>query len=342
MKKKLHIHVMHYRQEQLIYQATKEQLGDALARHADVADLVTITVSAVEKYKPVDWTKDDLENYLRLASGADVLYGYTFLTEGVSDYAPDLKWMQSASSGVEQLMPFDWIPDGVTLTNSRGIHQERSGESFAMYLGMLGMQIPKLFTQQCKGEWKAARATALAGRTLVLIGVGSQGGEMARQAKKFGMKVVGMDPFVREHPCCDEIAPFEKMREAFGRADFLALCAPLTKQTYKIVDEEQLGWLPDGAGVINVARGPLMDEGALSRALHAGKLSGAVLDVFDVTPLPYDSPLWTTPNLFISPHVSSDDPIHYSPLCLDILMRNVKNYFAGRPFENVVDTKKEF
>lgn len=333
---------MHYRKEQIIYQATNEQLEDMLKRHSDIANRVEITVSSVEKYKPVDWTKNDLDGYLRLAQGADVLYGYTFLTEGIQDYAPDLKWIQSASSGVEQLMPFDWIPDGVTLTNSRGIHQERSGESFAMYLGMLNMKIPTLFSKQCKGEWNQIYTSVIAGKTLVLIGVGSQGGEMARQAKNMGMYVIGMDPFVKEHKYCDEIVAFDKMKEVFARADFLALCAPLTKQTYKIVDEEQIGWLPNHAAVINVARGPLMDEGALSSALHDGRLSGAVLDVFDVTPLPYDSPLWTTPNLFISPHVSSDDPIHYSPLCLDILMRNVKNYFAGRPFENIVDTKKEF
>lgn len=340
--KKLHIHVMNYRREEIVYQATREQLDDMLERHKDVADQVEITVSSVEKYYPVDWTKEDLANYLKLAKGADVLYGYTFLTEGVEDYAPELKWIQSASSGVEQLMPFDWIPEGVTLTNSRGIHQERSGESFAMYLGMLNMQIPRLFNQQCKGEWNQIFTSVVAGKTLVVIGVGSQGGEMARQGKNLGMKVIGLDPFVKEHPYCDEIVPFEKMKEVLAKADFLAICAPLTKQTYKIIDDEQIDWLPDHAAVMNVARGPLMDENALSRALHEGKLSGAVLDVFDVTPLPYDSPLWTTPNLFISPHVSSDDPIHYSPLCLDILMRNVKNYLAGRPFENVVDTKKEF
>lgn len=314
---------MHYRKEQIIYQATNEQLEDMLKRHSDIANRVEITVSSVEKYKPVDWTKNDLDGYLRLAQGADVLYGYTFLTEGIQDYAPDLKWIQSASSGVEQLMPFDWIPDGVTLTNSRGIHQERSGESFAMYLGMLNMKSPTLFSKQCKGEWNQIYTSVIAGKTLVLIGVGSQGGEMARQAKNMGMYVIGMDPFVKEHKYCDEIVAFDKMKEVFARADFLALCAPLTKQTYKIVDEEQIGWLPNHAAVINVARGPLMDEGALSSALHDGRLSGAVLDVFDVTPLPYDSPLWTTPNLFISPHVSSDDPIHYSPLCLDIDRKSV-------------------
>jgi phosphoglycerate dehydrogenase-like enzyme len=85
-----------------------------------------------------------------------------------------------------------------------------------------------------------------------------------------------------------------------------------------------------------------MDEGALSWALGSGKLSGAILDDFSEFPLPPSSPLWTTPNLYISPHVSSDDPVRYSPLCLDILMRNVRNYFENRPLENVVDTKKGF
>jgi phosphoglycerate dehydrogenase-like enzyme len=132
------------------------------------------------------------------------------------------------------------------------------------------------------------------------------------------------------------------MQDAFQKTDYLAITAPLTKQTYRIVGREQLDWLSAHASVINVARGQLLDEEALSKKLCEGELAGAILDVFDETPLPETSPLWTTPNLFISPHVSSDDPVNYSPRCLDILMRNIRNYLDARPLENVVNTKMEF
>jgi phosphoglycerate dehydrogenase-like enzyme len=339
---KLHVHFMHYKKEEPIYQATEAQIQDALARHPDLIDRVTYTIGDVEKYYPCDWSEEQTENYFAGAKDATVLYGYTFVTEDLLGYAPKLKWIQSASAGVEQLTPFDWIPDGVTLTNSRGVHQERSGESFAMYLAMLNAQLPRLMTAQFKGKWDRVFTSVIKGKTLVVIGVGHQGGEMARQGKNMGMTVIGLDPYVTAHPHCDEVLPMEKMKEAFAKADFMAICAPLTKETQGLVGAEQLSWLPPHAGVINVARGPLMEEKALSDALYAGKLSGAVLDVFDETPLPEDSFLWTTPNIFLSPHVSSDDPIRYSPLCLDILMRNIQNYFAGRPFENIVNTKSEF
>ena len=93
---------------------------------------------------------------------------------------------------------------------------------------------------------------------------------------------------------------------------------------------------------MNVSRGPLLDENALSEKLFAGELSGAVLDVFETEPLPEDSPLWTTPNLIITPHVSSDDLINYIPLTLDLTIENLRNEIAGRPLKNIVDTSREF
>ncbi|MDR1732487.1 MAG: D-2-hydroxyacid dehydrogenase [Synergistaceae bacterium] len=339
---RLHIHFMRYRQEEPVYQPTLDQIKDALARNPDLAPRVTFTLESVERYMPVDWTDSDFKKYYDAMKNADVLYGYTFQTQNITDYAPQLKWFQSDSSGVEQLAPFDWVPEGLILTNSRGIHQPKSGESFAMYLGMLNSRIPSLFTSQRERTWNPIYTSVIRGKKIAVLGVGSQGGEMARQAKMLGLKVTGIDPYLKSHPCCDEIVSADRMKDVFRDTDFLALTAPLTKQTNKIIGDAQLEWLPLHASVINVARAGLLDTEALSKKLHEGRLAGAVLDVFDEHPLSEGSYLWNTPNLFISPHVSSDDPIHYSPRCLDILMTNVRNCFEGRPLINVVDTKKEF
>jgi len=132
------------------------------------------------------------------------------------------------------------------------------------------------------------------------------------------------------------------MKEVLHDADFLAIAAPLTEETKGIFNAEILGCLPPRAGVMNISRGLLLDEEALRAKLCAGELSGAILDVFSVEPLPKESPLWQTPNLIITPHVSSDDLVHYIPLTLDLTIENVRNERAGKSLKNIVDTKRAF
>lgn len=341
MKEKLHVHIMNNRHSAYVYQATEQQVADAVARNKDIEDAYEITMGSSE-YDYDRWTDADLQDFYGRMKTADVLMGYTFPTENIRGYAPRLKWIHFNSSGVEHITPFDWVPEGIQLTNSRGVHQPKSGESFAMYLGMLNARLPRLYTAQRKGKWDRVFTSVIKGKTLVVLGLGCQGGEMAKQAKNMGMKVIGIDICVKQHPYCDEVVTKERMREVFAHADFLAICAPLTKETYRIIGDEQFGWLPPTASVLNVARGQLWDAEALDRRLRAGELAGAITDVFDNEPLEQESPLWYTPNLLFTPHVSSDDPVNYMPRSLDILMRNIRNYVNGLPLENVVDTAREF
>ena len=243
---------------------------------------------------------------------------------------------------MEQITPFTWVPEGLQLTNSRGVHQPKSGESFATYLGMLNSAIPRLFTAQRNGRWERTFTSVIKGRKLVVIGVGCQGGEVARQGKRLGMRVTGIDPQRTSHPECDEVLTPDRLDEALKDVDILAIAAPLTKATYRIIGERELKLMPKSASLLNVARGQLLDADALDRALRAGEIAGAILDVFDHEPLEDESPLWTAPNLIMTPHVSSDDPLNYMPRCLDILMRNVRSYLEGGPLENLVDTGREY
>ena len=202
--------------------------------------------------------------------------------------------------------------------------------------------MPRLMTAQRNHKWDRVFTTVIKGKKLVVFGVGNQGGEMARRAKEMGLYVTGVDPYCKEHPYCDRVVGMDEMQDAFKDADFLAITAPLTKETKGIINRERLGWLPERAGLINVSRGPLLDEAALDEKLRKGELSGAVLDVFHTEPLPDDSPLWTTPNLIITPHVSSDDLVNYIPLTLDLTIENLRNELAGRPMKNIVDISREF
>lgn len=339
---KIHIHIENSRSSSQVFIGTEEQVNALLARNADIADKLHITIgsSAVD---PVDqWTVEDFKEYYGYMKTADVLVGYVFPTENIAQYAPDLKWIHFISSGVNHLAPFSWVPEGVSLINNRGVHLPKSGESFAMFLAMLNSRIPCLATAQRNGEWKQIFTSVIKGKKLVVFGVGSQGGEIAKQAHRMGLRVVGIDPYVKSHLCCEAVYTADRLREELADADFLAIAAPVTDETRGMFSEEVLGWLPKEAALMNVSRGALLDQNALDKKLRNGDIACAILDVFDVEPLPKDSPLWTTPNLTITPHVSSDDLVNYMPLTLDLTIENVRNELAGRPLKNIVDIKKEF
>lgn len=339
---KIHIHIENSRNSAPVFIASEEQVRQLLARNQDLAGRLHITIGSSACDEIEHWTEADLREFRDYMKTADVLVGYSFPVDNLAAIAPNLRWIHFISSGVEHLAPFGWVPSNVTLINNRGVHLPKSGESFAMFLGMLNAQIPRLATAQRNGKWDRVFTSVIKGKTLVVYGVGHQGGEIARQAVNMGLNVIGVDPYVAEHPCCQKVVPVSQMKEVFAEADFLAIAAPLTEETRGIISEEALGWLPAHAGVMNVSRGPLLDQEALHRKLAAGELSGAILDVFDVEPLPGDSILWTTPNLIITPHVSSDDLVNYMPLTLDLTIENLRNELAGRPYKNVVDVHKAF
>ena len=339
---KIHIHIENSRSSVEVFIAKQKHVDDLLLRNPDLADKLCITIGSSAYDEIERWTEADFEEYYGYMKTADIMVGYSFPTKDIASYAPNLRWIHFISSGVEHITPFTWVPEGLTLINNRGVHLPKSGESFATYLGMLNAALPRMMTAQRNHKWDRVFTTVIRGKKLVIFGVGSQGGEMARRAKEMGLYVVGVDPYVKEQKYCDKVVGIDKMREEFADADFLGITAPLTKETEGIISREKLGWLPERAGVINVSRGPLLDEAALDEMLRSGRLSGAVLDVFHTEPLPEDSPLWKTPNLVITPHVSSDDLVHYIPRTLDLTIENLRNELAGRPLKNIVDITKEF
>jgi phosphoglycerate dehydrogenase-like enzyme len=339
---KIHIHIENSRVSHPVFVGTEDHVKALIEKNPDLSGKLCVTIES-SAYDPIDlWTKEDLKEYYDCMKTADILVGYNFPTKDMASYAPNLRWIHFISSGVEHISPFDWVPKGVLLVNNRGVHLPKSGESFAMFLAMLNAQIPRLITSQRNGKWNQVFTSVIVGKKLVIFGVGSQGGEIARQAKRMGLHVVGIDPYITKHPYCDEIHTSANLREDLRDADFLAIAAPATEETKGIFGDKVLGWLPRHAGLMNISRGALLDQNALDRKLRMGEISGAVLDVFDPEPLPSDSPLWTTPNLIITPHVSSDDLVNYMPLTLDLTVENIRNEMAGRPLKNVVCVAREF
>jgi phosphoglycerate dehydrogenase-like enzyme len=308
----------------MVFQMTPERYEAAANRHPDVAGRVLSSIAT-------DF--DDFETRIR---GVDVLVGWRFPKENLAERAPRLKWIHIWGAGVEHLLPLDWLPRGVALTNNSGVHAPKAGEYMVMAILMLNNRIPALVTSQHHAQWNEIFGTCVAGKTLAVIGVGQMGGAAAEKAKGLGMRVLGVRRNARPHRYVDEMFGPDGLDQVLPRADFVLVTIPLTSETENMIGRRELNLLRPHAGLINLGRAQVVDYEALIEKLDRGELSGAILDVFDPEPLPSDSPLWKTPNLMITPHVASDDWDEYMPRTLDLVFENVRRFFDGRPLKNKV------
>ena len=209
-----------------------------------------------------------------------------------------------------------------------------------MALLMLVNRMPALMTAQREGRWEPRHGGALAGRRVVVVGLGTLGGGAAQHAKQFGMHVTGVRTRAEPHPACDRVVA--DLDSVLPEAEFLYLATPLTGATRNLLSRERIARLPKGAGIANVGRGALLDQDAAMDALDSGQLGGAVLDVFDPEPIPPGHRLWTTPNLIITPHTSADDPATYNARSLDIFFDNLRALRESRPLPNRFDIERGY
>lgn len=256
--------------------------------------------------------------------------------------APRLRIIACTSAGIDSAAPFDWLPDSVALLNNRGTHADKAGEFGIMALLMLQTRMPAFADQQRRADWKPLYASTLEGRRVVIVGVGSLGGGVARRARQFGMHVIGVRSGSEPHPDCDETHPNAALDAVLPRAEFLVLACPLTEATRGLLSRARIALLPKGARVVNIARGAVWDQEAVLDALESGHLEGCVTDVTTPEPLPPEHRLWRTPNMVVTPHVSSDDRARYNDRTLDILFDNLRALREGRPLPNRIDPARGY
>jgi len=256
--------------------------------------------------------------------------------------APSLRLIFAAAAGVDRLAPFDWLPEGVTLLNNSGTHAPKAGEYIAMTVLMLAARMPAMATTQRAGLWRPAFSAPLAGRRVTIVGTGDLGSAGARTLGALGVAATGVRTRAEPHPDFAAIVPVAELDAVLAETEFLVLTCPLTPATRGLLDRRRLGLLPEGAGVVNIGRGALLDGEALCDLLDSGRLSGAVLDVFDPEPLPEGHRMWRTPNLVITPHVSCDDPSSYNMRSLDILFANLQAIRSGAAPPNQVDPARGY
>jgi len=256
----------------------------------------------------------------------------------LGERAPELKWIQTTSAGVDGLMPMSWLPDDIVLTNNTGAHGAKAEESCLMALLMLQAKIPEVIRQQQDRVWKGVYTTPIAGKTVVVVGFGDLGQGAGRAAKKLGLRVVAVTRSGKAARPADRAAKSTRIDSVLPSADFVIVTAPLTAETRGLISRARLGLMKAGAGLINIGRSPIVDYVALREKLDSGSLGGAVLDVFDNEPLPPDSPWWTAPNTVVLPHISCDDPRYIEHL-LDSWFANFERFLAGKKLKNIVDRR---
>jgi phosphoglycerate dehydrogenase-like enzyme len=197
--------------------------------------------------------------------------------------------------------------------------------------------MPHWLAAQRRREWSPLRASQqprdLPGQTAAIVGTGPIGSHIARLLHAIGLRTIGVRRTAAPLAHFDEITTFDRIDDALPRADWLVIACPLTAITQGLVDARRIGLLQPGAHLINVARGEIVDERALTAALAQGRLAGAYLDVFAVEPLPAESPLWGMPNVIVTPHNCSAS-LGNLGRGVEIFLRNLECYLGGRPLEN--------
>lgn len=259
---------------------------------------------------------------------------------------PNLRWLQQWGAGADWLMEHPELAErDFVLTNVSGIHAVPISEHILAYLLAFARELPRFIRNQTTRTWKRgaewpetpAGPLELAGKTMLLLGVGAIGARTAKLAAALEMRVVG----VRRNPdrAADHVhntVALEDLHSALPDADFVVLTLPLTRDTHHLIGEEEFRAMKDAAVLVNIGRGGLVDERALERALQEGWIAGAGLDVFETEPLPESSPLWKMENVIITPHTAGDTP-HYTDRALAIFLDNLRRYRAGEPLTHVVD-----
>jgi phosphoglycerate dehydrogenase-like enzyme len=267
------------------------------------------------------------------------------------ELTPGLRWIALVSAGADSALRAGLVrPGGPIVTTANGVHAIQMGEHVFGMLLMWARRWPTLLELQRErswpdhAQWQALRGVELNGATLGIVGLGAIGRQIAHLGRAFGMRVLGVRRSAQvgqTDPDVDALFPPEKLREMLARADYVVIAAPSTPETHHLIGEAELAAMKPTAFLVNIARGALVDEPALIRALGEGRIGGAGLDVFEREPLPPDSPLWMMPNVIISPHAAGSSPV-YSRRFTDLLLENLARYRAGEPLRNVVQPERGY
>lgn len=249
--------------------------------------------------------------------------------------APRLAFIQSISAGVDQYDRGALAAAGIRLASAQGANERAVAEHAIALILALARKLPMARDNQAARKWRglvaeiAQREDELGGKTLVVVGLGRIGSRLARLARAFDMRVVGVKRDAASGgEAADEVVSTDRLHDAVREADFVALTCPLTEETRGLFDGSALAAMKPSASLVNVARGAVVDQAALVRALEEGRIAAAAVDCVLEEPLPASSPLWTVPNLLITPH-SAGETRRYEDNVIDLLLENLERQWSG-------------
>jgi phosphoglycerate dehydrogenase-like enzyme len=282
-----------------------------------------------------------------MAPDADVAFS-SEITSGQLLAAPRLRWIHSPAAGVGGMLYREMVDSPIVITNSRGMSAATIAEHVIAVTLALFRSLPLAVRRQSERVWaqdeiSAAGNRTLAGSTVLVIGLGAIGAATAGLLSALGARVIGVRRRADAPPVqgVSQLVLPDQLRSVLPRADAVVIAAPHTRQTRGLIGRDELDAMKKDAVLVNVSRGHLVDEPALVSVLQAGRIAGAALDVFEREPLPADSPLWTLPNVLITPHTSGFRPDHWEA-ATNLFIDNLQRFEAGQPLLNVVDKSQGY
>ena len=312
---------------------------------ADFDAFKEVIYSSPKVKKRVDLVfSKDKDHLKKIISDADILVCMK-VDKDAFLMAKNLKWIHVGLAGVEKSLFPELISSRILLTSSKGIHSTTVAE---LILGMIlafakGILIS--FNCQKKKVWGFEEVSSnkfdLDGKILGIVGLGSIGLEAAKRGKALGMIVYGMKNKIKKGEkikYVDKIFPKSRLNQLLKKSDFVVLALPYTPETYHLIGENELNQMKRTAFLINTARGPIVDEEALTKALGEKKIAGAGLDVFEIEPLPSESKLWDFDNVILTPHIGGAMPDYYGKVAF-VFKENLERFLGGKKLKNLVDKK---
>ena len=284
------------------------------------------------------YASNDRSSVFAHLDGAEALIGHHFqFDEEMLQRARALRWIQSLTTGTDAILQLAALRAEVTVTSTRGMHGPQMSELVFLQMLALLRDFPRMQRNQAAHRWDRWPQPLLAGKTVVIVGVGAIAEVLAPRCKAFGMTVLGISNSSRKPAGFDEILPRSELQRSAAAADFLVLIVPHSAQTENLIDAAVLSSMKPGAYLINVARGGVLDEEALRVALHERRLAGAALDVFRERPLPPDHPLWSEEKIIITPHIGGMSDV-YLDQAYPIVRHNLDRFLAGdmKGMKNIV------
>ena len=294
-----------------------ERVGDARLRFADDASLAD------------------------MLPGSDVLLTWDFTSDAVPGAwtgggGDTVRWVHTASAGVDRVTFPELLASAATLTNSRGVFDVPMAEYVLGAILAFAKDLPRSLRLQDAGTWRHRETEPVAGRRAVVVGSGPIGHAITTLLRAAGLRVELVGRTAR-----DGVHAFDDLDGLLPEADYLVLAAPLTDQTRGLLHRGTIDRMRAGARVVNVGRGPLIVQDDLVEALASGRIAGAALDVFETEPLPADSPLWSMDNVLVSPHMSGDI-VGWRDALVDLFAENLALFRDGRELRNVVDKARGY